>query len=325
MASSVAEVPIVQTITVSKVPQHKFERLTLPRFHATLNGDDDPPYRNRGGEDSSHMTLSGPPGLDEKHPPIRTSINEVKAAIIHCEGAMENGQPRRFEPITIPAMEAAFHADDQPCSVPSIIGLPIWMRPYQHNPAINRANPGATWLHVIGDLNARGFGFVSKTWLDSAVVARVDGRDLFPQHLEVLSFFCKHVFEEVIGKKVGRAGLSRDAETREMQKKRFRHLASRKGFLDFYEKYCNEKAEEDENWRDLPYPFDDDDLGEYGQGHMHSRAMGNREILGESMPRRSGRQTRVTPKAVKKLGPSTSETEDEARGRSRKRPFSDEE
>lgn len=321
MATFRSGIPTVSMENVTKTPKPIFEKLALPKFRQTSYDDDDPRHGNRVGQDSSHLTITGPSGLSV---PLRSSCTpmaEIKGAVIYCDGAIERGKPRKFVPMSISPLEAAFHAHDQPCSIPSMIGLPIWMRPYHHDPTINRSNSVATWLHIIGDLDAEGFGFATKTWLDSAVVMRTDSRNLLPQHLEALAFFCKHVFEEVIGDEVGSAGLSNNAGTREVQKKTFRKLASRKGFLQYYETYCLEKAVLDKFWRDLPSPFDNELLD--GERQMKDTTTADQEATGGSAPRRSGRPTRIPLRVSNVSLTTTSPTEEEVRGRSRKRRFAD--
>lgn len=320
--------PTILKTKVTNVPKEPFEELRLPRFNQTDYNDDDPRYSTNVGQDSSHRTLTMPPGLHEwlykgnlKGPYPDTT--EIIGAIIYCQGAMEKNKTKPFASTVVPGIEATLHAGDLPCSIPSLIDLPIWMRTYKHDPSINRANPLATWLQIIGDLEADGFGFAAKIVLDSAVVLRKDGRELLPRHLEALCFFCKYVVEEVLGGYVGHVGLSENPYTQEMQKKTFRRLACRKGFLDFYNSYCLEKAVRDERWRDLPSPYEMREL----EGEAKSPADGieqSREnpdgIREDSTGRRtSGRVTRSSLKALDGAESSSPVAREVGRGTARRR------
>ncbi len=326
--------PTILKTKVTNVPREPFEELRLPRFNETDYNDDDPRYSINSVQDSSHRTLTMPPGLHEwlykrnlKGPYPDTT--EIKGAIIYCQGAMEKNKTKPFASTVVPGIEAILHANDLPCSIPSTIDLPIWMRTYKHDPSNNRANPLATWLQIIGDLEADGFGFAAKTVLDSAVVMRKDGRELLPRHLEALCFFCKNVVEEVLGGDVGHVGLSENPYTREMQKKTFRKLACRKGFLEFYHSYCLEKAVRDERWRSLPSPYEMREL----EGEATSPADGieqNREnpvlMREDSTGRRtSGRITRSSLKARDSAESSSPVAREEGRGTVRKRHCATEE
>ena len=252
------------------------------------------------------------------------------------------GRRRRFEPYRISNFEAVFHAGDQPCSIPLMIDLPVWMRYIGDQfPEYHRENTVATWLNVIADLNDEGFGFARKQWLDNVLVARADGKDLLPQHLEVLSYFCRHVFYEVVGENLGLVGLSEDPGIRKIQQVTFRKLVSRKSFMEYYETYCSERAAMDEQWRrlpspyyDLPSPISDDmhhthaepstDGNRQVNGHRHIN--GNAEEIDEEDrmppgPRRSHRPTRPPARVLDDL--PLSAVDDERKGRSRRRRSSD--
>lgn len=305
----------------------------LPKFQPTPYNGDEPPHSNRGGEDSSHLTLTDLPGFNPRDPGTSRITLDINCAVIYCEGAMREGRSRRFAPTNISSAEAAFHIGDQPCSIPSMINLPLWMRTYRHDPTIyNRENTVATWLHVIGDLDAEGFGFATKKWLDNAVVVRVDGKDLLPQHLEALSFFCRHVFEEVIGENFGCNGLSDNAVMRKMQKATFRKLVSKTGFMEFYERYCSEKAMLDEHWRRLPSPYYDNVIPSKDEpltNGNHWLSRGTKVVNGDTTappePRRSRRPTRLPARILDDSPTTAALTEDEPRGRTRKRRSSDSE
>jgi len=328
MAPSYARVTVYKEIIERGSPKHIFDPLMLPHFCPPSFEDDDlfyeyddPPQGNSGGEDSSHRTTTNPE-LGGTLNNIHAIPNNLKGAIIHCEGDRES--PQVFEPISISSMEGAFHAQDEPCSVPSVIGLPIWMRPHNHDPHIDRANSAATWLRVVGDLDAKQFGFVTKRWEDSAVVMRVDGRTLLPQHLEALCWFCRFVFGEVVGNhQVGSYGLSEVAGVKEMQKRTFRKLVSPRGFLDFYEEYRLRKAVEDKRWCSLPSPYDHDLLEGKSVLHMsgHRQSISakpttNGDSTGEAAPRRSARTKRAPSWVLEDSGTANSPTDDdEPRGR----------
>jgi len=327
--------PTILKTKVTNEPGESFEELRLPDFIETEHNDEDPRYSTRAGQDSSHRTLTLPPGLkewDHRFDIFKGSYpntTEIRGAIIYCQGAMEKNKIKPFASTTIPGIEATLHAQDSLCSIPSVIGLPVWMRTYQHDPTINRVNSIATWLHIIGDLDAKGFGFAAKTVLDSAVVMRKDGRELSPRHLEVLCFFCKHVFEEVLEEDVGNVGLSEDPYTQEIQKKTFRNLACRKGFLDFYKNYCLEKGAHDERWRNLPPPYSTDEFGSQATSPVdgiEQSIENSKSATEESTSRRtSGRITRSTQKALDGAESSSPVAREEARGSARKRRHSTEE
>lgn len=324
--------PITLTTKVTNVAREPFEKLRLPSFEQTEYNDHDPCYSTRAGQDSSHRTLTMPPGLNEWHHRDKRlmgpypNIIEVKGAIIYCQGIIEKNNARSFASTTIAGIEATLHAQDPPCPIPSLIGLPIWMRTHKHDPAINRANPMATWLHIIGDLDAEGFGFAAKSVLDSAVVMRKDGKELIPRHLEVLCFFCKHVLEEVFEDEAGKVGLSDDPYVRGVQEKTFQKLACRKGFLEFYDSYCLERGAEDARWRNLPSPYDMDDLDD-GASFCTEGIRQSVETFTSVMPwatgrRTSGRITRSTQKVLESAESSSPMVRDEVSGRARKRRHS---
>jgi len=318
--------PTILKTKVTNVPQEPFEELRLPDFHETEHNTDDPRYLTKAGQDSSHRTLTMPPGLKEwlykgnlkdSYP----DTTEIKGAIIYCQGAMEKNKIQPFASTTVPGIEATLHAQDMPCSIPSLIDLPVWMRTYKHDPTINRTNSIATWLQIIGDLDAEGFGFTAKTVLDSAVVMREDGKELLPRHLEALCFFCKHVFEEVLKSNVGHAGLSKNPRTQQLQKKTFRKLACRKGFLEFYERYCSEKSIQDERWKNLPSPYENEELGSNIEQSIETPKSATEESSGR---RSSGRVTRSTLKAMDSAESCSPGVREEVGGRVRKRRYSSE-
>ena len=318
-------------VVVSKTPLQAFLKLSLPQIRQFHH--DDLPNKNMEGQDSSHRTLTHFPNDDvdleenENSPPLTT----MGAAIIYCDGAMDQGKPARFASTVISPLEMAFLGTDQPCDIPTLIGLPIWMRPYHHDPTIDRTNVIATWLHVLGDIeDEEGFGLAARTWQDSALVVRMDGKTLLPQHLEVLSFFCRHVFEQVIGEGFGEVGLSDDKETREIQVRNFKKIVTQSGFMAYYQNYCATKSAVDIRWRNLPSPFDSrtsiNECAHLINDYQLSKMQAIKdEEMEEAAPRRSGRQPRISSRVLETSMDFIYGFEDEAsqaRGRTKKRKSS---
>lgn len=342
--------PTKLTTKVSTVDREIFEKLTLPEFKPTDYDDNDPRLSTKPGQASAHRALTTAPGLKEwiqrdgHFPGPYPSPIELRGAIIHCYGTISahNNNTRPFTSTVVSSFEATLHAQDPPCAIPSLIGLPIWMRTYKgdpNQPENDRANPLATYLHVIGPSPSDAdsdddFGFTAKTVLDSAVVVRMDEKQLLPQHLEALCFFCKHVYDQVfspppsdgedsegVPNHNARAPLS-DAENGtararlEVQKRHlFRRLARRGRFETFYQDFCRRRERvEGVRWKGLPSPYAGEELeGGGAQSVEDVNAEDGREGR-----RSSGRVVRRTEKALDGAEGSSSV---EARGRTRKRPF----
>ena len=323
--------PSLEGIIRPDVPEDTFHKLTPPELPRTSRSER-AQYNTIGGEDPSHNTLTRlqPGGMVDILHSIPMNLQGV---VIYCEGAKDEDHPRLFAPISISRMEAAYHPPDHPYSIPSLIGLPIWMRPHNHDPTIDRSNPVATWLLAVGNPEDLDFGRVEKKWLDSAVVMRRDGEALLPQHLEVLCFYCKFVFEEVLGKETKEEpGLAEDPELRQMQVRTFWKLVSRRGFMGYYEKYRSKKSTYDDEWRALPSPINDSSVdsstrlanglmnGDHKEVGRVTWAKGyTEEEEEEPAPRRSGRKTRVPSSLLEDLALANSPTDDEPRGRTNDR------
>ncbi|KAL6717267.1 hypothetical protein ACLMJK_005182 [Lecanora helva] len=274
----------IHTATTQRLPGAIFEELTLPRMAGTLRDSNDPSHNYTGGGSSSYQINTNPPEPALHITRSPAPVTYIKGVIIHSDGVLSKETPHRFAPIIVSSIDFIFHTNDTPCSIPSLIGLPIWMRYDHHDPATDTFNPFATWLHIIGATDSESFGFVKKMWHGSAVVVRTDGKSLLPGHLEVLVSFCKDLFQKVLGDDLGSVGLSEDAGVREKQVKTFHKLASPRTFLHYFMSYCSKRAVADQLWRDLPLPYDQ----EYLDSMKLKSEYGHNEE-----PRRSGRPTRV--------------------------------
>lgn len=122
--------------------------------------------------------------------------------------------------------------------------------------------------------NAEGCNFLTAPLLrGDRLVARKDGKDLWTQHLVCLGAFCNAVVQEFVraqvlkeeGEEEGRdlrrlernAAMGEEMAARE-RGMRFRNMASRAGFQNYWERWCRKKfgASEEAVWKGMKGPYD---------------------------------------------------------------------
>ena len=178
------------------------------------------------------------------------------------------------------SLEAQFHVNDPCLDIPTLVGLPLWMR--QHSwtgphgdelkPASDIENEIARQLCV--SANAESHNFLTAPSLKGdRLVARRDGKDLWTQHLVCLGAFCDAVVREFLlqqsenlSKENGESSLKRSERNArgvvEMGPRekgvRFRSLATRAEFQKYWERWCRRKfgTTGKEAWRVMKGPYD---------------------------------------------------------------------
>ncbi|CAD6582115.1 MAG: hypothetical protein ASARMPREDX12_000760 [Alectoria sarmentosa] len=204
-----------------------------------------------------------------------TSWNqETRAVIIHSLSS------EGFTGAKISSLEAQFHVNDPCLDIPTLVGLPLWMR--QHSwagphldelkPASDTENEIARQLCVNATAESRNF-LTAPSLKGDRLVARRDGKDLWTQHLVCLGAFCDAVVREFLlqqseslSKENGESGLRRsdrnargEVEMGPIERGlRFRSLATRAEFQKYWERWCRRKfgTTGKEAWRGMKGPYD---------------------------------------------------------------------
>lgn len=189
--------------------------------------------------------------------PSTTSwTKETKAVITHSHTS------EGFSPSKVSSLEAQFHINDPSLDIPTLVGLPLWMRRHcwtgphgdQRRPANDTENDAARALCVSGDAESGNF-LTTPSLRGDWLFARKDGRDLLSYHLVCLKGFCDAVVKEFCRREAAkekkeeegnprRSKRTAEAEARAVTREmgmRFRRLASREEFRRYWARWCGRK------------------------------------------------------------------------------------
>lgn len=115
-------------------------------------------------------------------------------------------------------------------------------------------NPSVTFLNLDIDPSSSRWGWAPMEWDDmigSVVVVRTDGKDLFPQHVEALDYYCRYVLQPLFGDSMG-GGMNPESK---IGKEEVMYRMSPKCFELFYSGFMDYKHDTDSQWgAGVPYP-----------------------------------------------------------------------
>ncbi|MCJ1265747.1 hypothetical protein MMC22_005627 [Lobaria immixta] len=188
---------------------------------------------------------------------LRDGIKKNIGVRINCLDDMRTHSLQQYTSIGIPKAHPIY-LEPMSCDISLLIGLPIKTFKYVSRSDLCRGeNDLAAHLHRCGDVNSPAWGFPPQKWLTNArsvLVVRCDGKDLLPEHAEVLCKFCDDHFRNIFSLET-EAHAYRSGSQKERQQA-FTERATRKGFEEFFERYRSSKARGIGRWRHLPTPYE---------------------------------------------------------------------
>ena len=128
-------------------------------------------------------------------PDLFGTARAAQGVLINCDDAMIMESLPRLMPHDVSAFDRIFFSKQECIDIPSKLGLRIWMRRHDYTRYGQSENVLATQLDVSGACGPEwGKALIRR---GSWVVARKDGFDLMPQHIEVLVAFCEELFKTI--------------------------------------------------------------------------------------------------------------------------------
>ncbi|KAF6240880.1 hypothetical protein HO173_000672 [Letharia columbiana] len=233
-------------------------------------------------KDNKPVSATGPMLQGSKYwmPTQYAYPKETKAVIIRCDSEAYPSEGRRvYQTTTISSFETQFHLNDEPLDIPTLVGLPLWMRQHPWTGARGDElkpgreseieNPLARPLCRNGRPESSRFGAPPSLKGDK-LVARLDGKDLLVQHLVCLGAFCNLVVARFskteVGRGTGEGGVRRSergatGEAEECARERgvrFRGMANRESFRSYWVWWRRQKFDESglEEWLRMRGPYE---------------------------------------------------------------------
>jgi len=187
--------------------------------------------------------------------PSTTPRTTIKGVRINCRGDIKSKR-KKFELVELPID----HRKDRH-TIPAIstrVGMSLQVKKIPP-PASSRKgefsleNQAVTFLYLDDNPNSTQWGWAPMEWqsgVGSVVVARADGEDLFPQHVEALCHFCQFVLQPLFEDSMG-AGMGPE----DIGKEEVLYRMSAKSFELFFSGWESYKRSIDSKWIvGIPYP-----------------------------------------------------------------------
>lgn len=188
---------------------------------------------------------------------VATPKLEVFAVRINCPGDQALGRA--------PFEQVRLRADDPACRAPvtaisRLIQFPVrvsrCLPPHAAGFNVEShvvVNPAATDLHI-GVNPATDWGFVGLEWVDpagSVFVVRDGGRDLHPEHVEALCYWCLYVLRPLFRESMG---MGRDPQN-PMDKEKVLGRIEQTEWMCFYRGFDEWKGTVEKTWRTRIWPW----------------------------------------------------------------------
>ena len=184
---------------------------------------------------------------------------QISGVRISCQGDILAGAPK-FEAIKVSERHRIVWEEVSDLS--KLIGLPIQVlqcapvKSLLRSGEYDRSNGPAAFINLCVDPKSPMWGFAPQPWLGAAgsvIVIRKDRKDLLPEHMEAMAYFCRyfllHMFEDSKG-----AGMEPDNP---MPKRKVLDMITKKVFENFYLGFKDYKIDSGEyRWRAVEHPYD---------------------------------------------------------------------
>ena len=192
------------------------------------------------------------------------SFKKIKAVRINGRGfhSQSESPDRPFRPVGILPAHPVFSATVS-CDLPAMAGLALYIHRYDI-----KFYPGELENKLVkkiiccGDITSKEWGQTPSPWKgnrNAALVARQDGKDLLPQHVEALCAWCPTYLEEVRSMDAVKKATTEESEGLE-NCQRMIQQAARESFEKYWMVFSEKKALIDENWKNIASPYEVEDI-----------------------------------------------------------------
>ena len=204
--------------------------------------------------------------VKNRHPKLAAKIKKIKAVRINgigYESRFENpDQP--FRPVEISLAHPVF-SEQMCCDLPAVAGIPLYIHQYDKKFYNGRlGNMLAENLLGCGNITSKQWGEIPSCWkgkTNAALVARQDGKDLLPQHVEALCAWCQNCFQALFSDPVRIEGITTEESEGQEGRKRLFERAARHNFEKYWRTFCEQRAVIDESWKDISSPYQIENTG----------------------------------------------------------------
>ena len=185
---------------------------------------------------------------------------QISGVRISCSGDIRTGASK-FEAIKVSERHRIVW--EEVPEISKLIGLPIQViqcppvKSLLRSGGYDRSNGTAAFINLCVDPMSSKWGFAPEPWLGAAgsiVVIRKDQKDLLPEHMEAMAYFCQYfllpMFEDSVG-----AGMQ---PNNPMSKRKVLDLITRKMFENFYLGFRQYKMDSGEldGGSDVEHPYE---------------------------------------------------------------------